>query len=58
MISSFKRILTDKGRAIVLSARKEEFEKAVADSGGKILESLHTLVNGKKSSLYKIVFIN
>ena len=54
MFLSFNRILSDSGRMVILSARKEELEAAVTESGFKIKNSLHTLVNGKKAGLYFI----
>lgn len=56
MFSSFKRILKENGRMIILSARKDEIEKAALEMNVQILSSLHTLVNGKKASLYKMTF--
>lgn len=52
MFKSFDRVLADGGRMVILSARKEELEKTVAQAGFKIKNSLHTLVNGKKAGLY------
>lgn len=52
MFVSFKRILKEQGRMTILTARTVEFEKAVAAAGLKIIDSLHTLVNGKKATLY------
>lgn len=52
MFASFSRILSQKGRAVILSARKEEIEKAASKAGFTLEDSLHTLVNGKKASLY------
>lgn len=54
MFDSFDRILKPEGRMVILTARKEEFEAVVAERGLKIKASLHTLVNGKKASLYKL----
>ena len=56
MFTSFKRILKENGRMIILSARKNEIEKAALEMNVQILSSLHTLVNGKKASLYKMTF--
>lgn len=56
MFTSFKRILKENGRMIILSARKDEIEKAALKMNVQILSSLHTLVNGKKASLYKMTF--
>ena len=52
MFNSFDRILSDQGRLVILSARKEELEASAAAAGFKIKKSLHTLVNGKKAGLY------
>ena len=49
------RVLTDNGRLVILSARKEELELAAAATGFKIKNSLHTLVNGKKAGVYLII---
>lgn len=54
MFKSFDRVLTDGGRLVILSARKEELEQTAVDSGFKIKNSLHTLVNGKKAGVYYI----
>ena len=56
MFTSFKRILKENGRMIILSARKDEIEKAALEMNVQILSSLNTLVNGKKASLYKMTF--
>lgn len=56
MFTSFKRILKSDGRMIILSARKDEIEKAASEMDVQIISSLHTLVNGKKASLYKMTF--
>ena len=55
MFKSFSRVLTDQGRLIILSARKEELEETATASGFKIKNSLHTLVNGKKAGLYYLI---
>jgi tRNA G10 N-methylase Trm11 len=55
MFKSLDRVLAADGRLIILSARKEELEQTAADSGFKIKNSLHTLVNGKKAGLYYLV---
>ena len=55
MFVSFKRVLKPQGKVVVLTARKEEFEKAVQNAGFKIQDSLHTLVNGKKAGLYSCI---
>lgn len=56
MFVSFRRILKADGKMIILSARKEDIEKAASDNGVTILETVHTLVNGKKAALYKMCF--
>ena len=53
MFESFRHILKDNGKLVILSARKEELEAAAAVAGFHIQKSLHTLVNGKKASLYE-----
>ena len=58
MFDCFKRVLAENGTVVVLSARKEELEKSVSDSGLKIVKSVHTLVNGKKAGVYKIMSYN
>ena len=55
MFKSFSRVLTDQGRLVILSARKEELEQTAEASGFKIKNSLHTLVNGKKAGLYYLI---
>ncbi|MBR1638581.1 MAG: methyltransferase [Treponema sp.] len=57
MFSSFKRVLKEDGKAVILSARKEEIEKAASAAGFSAEDSLHTLVNGKKASLYLYRYI-
>ena len=54
MFKSFDRVLTQNGRLVILSARKEELEETAGVAGFKIKNSLHTLVNGKKAGLYYI----
>ena len=54
MFASFKRVLKENGRLVILSARKEELERTAAACGFKIKNSLHTLVNGKKAGVYFI----
>ncbi len=58
MFASFDRILKDEGRIVILSARKEELEEVISELGYKIETCLHTLVNGKKAGLYKIICTN
>ena len=54
MFVSFKRVLKPDGKMTILTARTVEFERVVQNAGLKITDSLHTLVNGKKASLYVI----
>ncbi|SFI59236.1 23S rRNA G2445 N2-methylase RlmL [Treponema bryantii] len=54
MFASFDRVLTQDGRMVILSARKEELERTAAAAGFKIQNSLHTLVNGKKAGVYQL----
>lgn len=56
MFNSFRRILSDSGRMVILSARKAELEECCSKMDIKIKRSLHTLVNGKKASLYELSF--
>ena len=52
MFESFKRVLKSDGKMIILSARTKELEAAAAACGLSVQKSLHTLVNGKKATLY------
>ena len=52
MLRSFLRVLKKDGRIVILTARKEEFEKSAEKNGFVIKKSVHTLVNGKKTALY------
>ena len=54
MFVSFKRVLKPDGKMTILTARTVEFENALKKAELKIQDSLHTLVNGKKASLYVI----
>ena len=54
MFNSLLRITKPEGKLVILSARKEELESSVAEKGLKVEKSLHTLINGKKASLYLI----
>ena len=56
MFDSFRRVLKEEGRMVILSARKEEIEKAATRMNIQTVDSLHTLVNGKKASLYLMKF--
>lgn len=55
MFNSINRVLKTDGSVTILTARKEEFEKVVEEVPFTVVESLHTLVNGKKAGLYKLV---
>ena len=54
MFDSLLRILKDDGKIVILTARKEELEKSAGEKNLKIEKSLHTLINGKKASLYML----
>lgn len=58
MFDSFKRVLKPEGKMTILTARTEEFIKTAGKMKVQITDSLHTLVNGKKASLYNCVFSN
>ena len=58
MFQSFKRVLKPQGKMIILSARTQEFQEAAKESGAEIEKSLHTLVNGKKATLYYTYFVS
>ena len=55
MFRSFKRILKNDGKMIILSARKDELEYAAEKNNYKIIEKVDTLVNGKKACVYMII---
>lgn len=52
MFVSFRRVLKPQGTMTILSARTKELEDAATAQGLTIKKSLHTLVNGKKASVY------
>lgn len=52
MFKSFRRILKSTGKAIVLSARKDELIQAALGEHIMIVNQLDTLVNGKKAALF------
>ena len=52
MFNSLLRVIKTDGKIVILSARKEELEISAAEKCLKIEKSLHTLINGKKASLY------
>jgi len=58
MLLEFKRVLKQNGRAVILCARKEEFQRAVARTGAFAIErTIHTLVNGKKAGVYVLTLL-
>lgn len=52
MLKELSRITTKNGTITVLSARKEEFEKACRQCHVKINKKIDTLVNGKKAAVF------
>ena len=55
MFCSFKRILKNDGKMIILSARKDELKYAAEKNNYKIIERVDTLINGKKACVYMII---
>lgn len=57
MLSEIVRVIQDKGIIVILTAKKHEFEAALSNFKYKLtlLKRVNTLVNGKKSSVYKLV---
>jgi len=53
---SIKNIICSGGRMVILTARVEELKKTTAEKSLKLLEGPHTLVNGKKASVFLITF--
>lgn len=53
---SVKNIICSGGRMVILTARVEELKKITAEKSLKLLEGPHTLVNGKKASVFLITF--
>ena len=56
MFNSFRRVLKQNGKMIILTARTEELKKITIEQNIFIEDSLHTLVNGKKASLFSLSF--
>ena len=56
MFESFKRVLKADGKMVILSARIPELEAAAKECGAVIQKSLHTLVNGKKATLFYLTY--
>ncbi len=54
MFVSSRRVLKPQGTMTILSARTTELEAAASAQGLKIQKSLHTLVNGKKATVYHL----
>lgn len=52
MLKTFSRVLKKSGRAVILSARKAEFEAAVQQQGLALQRRIDTLVNGKKAAVF------
>ncbi len=55
MFKSLLRILKDGGKMIILTARKEELETVAKEFNLVIEDAVHTLVNGKKAGVYRLV---
>ena len=54
MLDSFRKKIRENGRIILLTARKQEFERAAEEKSFRITDRIDTLVNGKKACVYKI----
>jgi tRNA G10 N-methylase Trm11 len=54
MLREFKRILKPKGIIVLLTANKEELEKAAIKNKLNIVNKYDILVSGKKAGVYKI----
>lgn len=54
MLENFKSLISENARIVILSARKEELKNAAYKSKFQIIDSIDTLVNGKKAALYKL----
>ena len=57
MFRSFKRVLKAEGRAVVLSARKNEVITAVKNENGYIVKQINTLINGNRGGVFMIQFL-
>lgn len=55
MLKEFSRILKSNGIAVVLTANKEELEKAAKEFGFAIKNRFDILVSGKKACIYSLV---
>ncbi|MDR1417715.1 MAG: methyltransferase [Endomicrobium sp.] len=58
MLDSFQNVLIQDGKALILTAKKIEFEETVNNSDFIIVKKYNTLVNGKKASIYEIALKN
>lgn len=56
MLRSFRRVLKTEGKAIVLTARKDELVNATQNECVTIAGRIDTLVNGKKVGLFTLKF--
>lgn len=56
MLREMKRVLRESGKVVLLSARKEEFTKALSSLGVLSFEKIDTLVNGKKAAVFTFGF--
>jgi tRNA G10 N-methylase Trm11 len=53
MLTSFARLLKEDGRAVVLTAKKAEFELSLNKTPElRNVKTLHILVSGKKAAVY------
>ena len=53
MLSEFRRIMKENGKIVLLSARKDELIESIKISESfHIEDAIHTLVNGKKASVF------
>jgi ubiquinone/menaquinone biosynthesis C-methylase UbiE len=55
MLTSFSRLLKDGGRAVVLTAKKPEFELSISKTPElQVTKTFHILVSGKKAAVYVV----
>lgn len=52
MLKSFDRVLSNKGKIVVLSARKNELLSAIEQENFVVNKRIDTLVNGKKAGIF------
>lgn len=52
VLLSLRRVLKPEGRVVLLTARKQELEQAAAVTGLRVVNIIHTLVNGKKAAVF------